>query len=195
MKILDRLPLLPQTRTFHFGDRHGPLLRNEIVVWLSIGLRGERDPQRLSPPFPGLIDSGNNSEFYLHEHHLVHWAGIRPDLLALLASRRVNKREVTSHEADVWIYPNLPRTQDRWPGKTPLRLELEEGIAVGPPVADQSIFPRVPLLGLSALRNNRLDFWFESKTAECHVWTADWRSKIMRLLSVAWISWSGSREQ
>jgi hypothetical protein len=183
MKILERLPLLPRPKTFRFGERHVPFLRDEIVVWLSVGLPGERDPGRLSPPFPGLIDSGNNSEFYLHEHHLVQWAGIRPAVLAPLESRRVNGRDVRSYEADVWIHPNLPGTQDQWPGKAPLRLELEQGIAVGPAVPDQPIVPRVPLLGLSALRNNGLDFWFDSKTAQCHVWAAGWRSKVMRLLS------------
>jgi hypothetical protein len=48
MKILDRLPLLPQPKTLSFGQRHVPFLRDEIVVWLSIGLPGENDPQRLS---------------------------------------------------------------------------------------------------------------------------------------------------
>ncbi len=183
MKILDRLPVLPQPKTFHFGERHVRFLRDEIVVWLSISLRGERDPRRLSPAFPGLIDSGNNSEFFLHEHHLLQWAGIRPAFLPPLEGRRINNRDVPAYEADVWIYPNLPGTQERWPGKKPFRLELEQGIAVGLPVPGQSVFPRVPLLGLSALRNNDLDFWFDSKAAQCHVWTAGWRSKLVRLLS------------
>jgi hypothetical protein len=183
MKILDRLPVLPRPKTFRFGGRHVRFLRDEIVVWLSIGSPGERDPGRLSPPFPGLIDSGNNSEVYLHEHHLVQWAGIRPAALAPLESRHVNERDVRSHEADVWIYSNLPGTQERWPGKAPFRLELEQGIAVGPAVPDQPVFPRVPLLGFSALRNNHLDFWFDSKAAQCHLWTAGWRSKVIRLLS------------
>ncbi len=172
MKILDRLPLLPQPRTLRFGQRHVPFLRDEIVVWLSVGLPGERDHQRLSPPFPALLDSGNNSAFYLHEHHLAQWAGIRPALLDVLVAKRVNQQNVPCLEADVWLHPNTPGTWERAPGRQPFRSEFGEGMAVGPRVPDQLVFPRVPLLGIAALRENGLDFWFDSKPAQCHVCTA-----------------------
>jgi hypothetical protein len=182
MKILDRLPLLTRTENITFGQRHVRFHRDEILVWLSIGLPGERDPQRISPPFPAMLDTGNGSAFYLHEHHLLQWAGVRPDSLTLLGTRQVNQRDVPSRDADVWVHPNTPGTWQRAPGKRPFRLDNKEGIAVGPPVPDQVMFPRVPLLGVAALRSNGLDFWFDSKAAQCHVWTAGWRSRIMRLL-------------
>jgi hypothetical protein len=182
MTILDRLPLLARTETITFRPRHVAFHRDEILVWLSVGLRGEHDPQRISPPFPALLDTGNNSGFYLHEHHLVQWAGIRPAVLPSLGTRRVNQRDVPSRDADVWVHPNTPRTWQRAPGKLPFRLELVEGVAVGPPMADQAVFPRMPLLGVAALRDNGLGFWFDSKAAQFHVWTAGWRSKVVRLL-------------
>lgn len=74
-KILDRLPPLPQTQNVPFGQRHVTVYRDALLVWLGIGLRGERRPELLSPPFPALLDSGNNYDFYLHEHHLVHSPG------------------------------------------------------------------------------------------------------------------------
>ncbi len=182
MKILDRLPLPTQTETITFGSRHVRFHRDEILVWLSIGLLGERDPRRISPPFPAVLDTGNGAPFYLHEYHLIDWTGIRPTLLALRGTKKVNQQHVPFHEADVWIHPNTPGTWKRALGKQPFRLELEEGIAIGPPVPNQPPFPRVPLLGVAALRSNKLDFWFDSKAARCHVWTAGWRSKIVRLL-------------
>jgi hypothetical protein len=182
MKILDRLPLLTRTEGISFGHRHVPFHRDEILVWLSISLRGEHDPERLSPPFPAVLDTGNNFAFYLHEHHLAHWAGFRRLGLAQLGTKRVNQRDVPCHEADVWVHPNAPGTWQRAPGKRPFRLFLKEGIAIGPPVPDQPMFPRVPLLGVAALRDNDLDLWFDSQSAQCHVWTAGWRSKIMWLL-------------
>jgi len=112
----------------------------------------------------------------------VQWAGIRPELLRLQGTKRVNQRDVPCRDADVWVHPNTPGRWVRAPGKQPIRLEVKEGIAIGPPVPDQPVFPRVPLLGVAALRDNGLDFWFDSKAARCHVWTAGWRSKIMRLL-------------
>jgi hypothetical protein len=182
MKILDRLPLLPSAVPVRFGDRSIKLHRDEILVWLSVSLRGEGDPQRISPPFPALLDSGNNCPCYLHESHLIEWAGIRPAILPPLGPKKANERVVPFYLADVWIHPNTPGTWNIAPGRLPFRLELKQGIAVGPPVPNQRPFPRVPLLGMAALRINDLDFWFDSKTARCHIWTAGWRSKIMRLL-------------
>jgi hypothetical protein len=37
-------------------------------------------------------------------------------------------------------------------------------------------------LGFPALRENDLDFWFDSKTGQFSVRTADWRSRLIRLL-------------
>jgi hypothetical protein len=183
MKIIARLPLLPRTETISFGQRHVPFHRDEIVVWLSLALQGERDPNRISPPFPAVLDTGNGFPCYLQEYHLLEWAGIRPALLPSLGTKRVNQRNVPCHDADVWIHPNTPGTWDRAPDGPPYRLEVEEGIAVGPSGPEQPIFPRVPLLGVAALRQNGLDFWFDSKAAQCHVWTAGWRNKVMRFLS------------
>jgi hypothetical protein len=183
MKIIDRLPLLTRTEAVTFGQRHVPFHRDEVLVWLSIGLPGEQDPQRISPPFPALLDTGNGSACYLHEHHLTHWAGLRPAPLQVLRTKRVNQRDVPCLEADVWVHPNTPGTWKRALDGQPYRLEVREGIAVGPPEADRPMFPRVPLLGVAALRRNKLDFWFDSRAAQCHVWTAGWRSKVMRLLS------------
>ena len=68
------------------------------MVWVSIGLHGEERPERVSPPFPALIDSGNNYDFSLNEHHLIHWAGIRP---ALLGTTHINHQEVPRLQADL----------------------------------------------------------------------------------------------
>jgi hypothetical protein len=110
MKILVRLPLLPRTETITFGQRHVPFHRDEIVVWLSLALPEERDPQRISPPFPAVIDTGNGLPCYLHERHLVEWAGIHSALLPSLGTKRVNQRDVPCLDAVVWIHPNVPGT-------------------------------------------------------------------------------------
>jgi hypothetical protein len=182
-KILDCLPMLPRTQNVPFGERNVTVHRGALLVRLSIGLRGEERLDRLSAPFPALLDSGNNFDFYLHEHHLVNWAAIRPALLATLTTRYINRQPIPCREADVWIYPNLPGSHQRMEGKPPFKLRMKGGIAVGPQMPNQPIFPRLPLLGFSALCNNELDFWFDSKTSHCHVWTAGWRTKIIRLLS------------
>jgi hypothetical protein len=181
-KILDRLPVFLQPRTVTFGQRSVRIRRDELLVWLGISLPGEQRAERVSPPFPALLDTANNSECYLHEHHLVHWAGIRPDLLAVLGSKRINQQKTPCRQAGVWIYPNQPGTTDVWKGRPPFHLEVPDGIAVAPLLPDKPVAPRLPLLGLPALRKNALDFWFDSAAAHCYLRTADWRSKLIRLL-------------
>jgi hypothetical protein len=182
-KILDRLPLVARTGPVSFGQRHVTVFRDELLIWVSVGLHGEESVERLSPPFPALLDSGNNYDFYLNEHHLVHWAGIRPDQVALLGTKYINRQEVPRRQADVWLYPNQPGTTDIWRGKAPFHLEVPDGIAIRPANPEALVEPRLPLLGFPALRTNELDFWFDSKAARCHVWTAGWRGRIVRLLS------------
>ncbi len=182
MKILDRLPLLPASRAIRFGPREVRLHQDALVVWLSIGIRGETNWQRISPPFPALLDSGNNSSAYLNEHHLEHWAGIPTLFLRFLKHKRVNEGRIPFRRADIWIHPNVPGTSERDPGRAPFLLELREGIAVSPVLTDRPAFPRVPLVGFRALRENGLDFWLDSRTERFTVWTADWRSRLFRTL-------------
>jgi hypothetical protein len=183
-RILDRLPPLPGAATIDFGERHVAFFRDSLLVWLSIGLRGEERLDRLSPAFPALFDTGNNHDCYLHEHHLVQWAGIRPAMLAVLGTRRINREPVPCHEGDVWIYPNQPGTYKRAEDKPPFRLRIEGGIAVRPTDAQHAaaVSPRVPLLGVAAARRNKLDWWFDSQASHFYLRTAGWRSKIIRLL-------------
>jgi hypothetical protein len=181
-RILDRLPPLARTEAVPFGQRFVTAYRDELLVWVSLGLRGEEKVEPLSPPFPALLDTGNNCAFYLHEHHLVHWADLRPALLAVLGRKYINQQEVPFREADVWIYPNQPGTHLRWLGKPPVRLEMDEGVAVAIQRPGQPVEPRLPLLGLPALRTNGLDLWFDSAAGYCYLRTADWRSRIIRLI-------------
>lgn len=181
-KILDRLPLFPATQSVTFGQRSVRMHRDEVLVWVGISLSGEQRPERVSPPFPALLDTATNFDFYLHEHHLIHWAGYRPTLLTVLGTKIINREEFPRRQADVWIYANKPGTTDLWDGKPPFHLEMPDGIAVSPPKPDRPVTPRLPLLGLPALRRNALDFWFDSKAAHCYLRTADWRSRMIRLL-------------
>ena len=181
-KILDRLPLFHAATSVAFGERRVRIHRDQLLVWVGIGLRGEDNPERVCPPFPALLDTANNYDFYLHEHHLVVWAGFRPAVLAVLGSKYINQVQTACHEADVWIYPNNPGTSEVRKGKPPFRLRIPSGIAVAPQQPGSPITPRLPLLGLPALRKNALDLWFDSEAALWYLCTAGWRSKIMRLV-------------
>ncbi len=89
---------------------------------------------------------------------------------------------VPLHAANVWIYPNVPGTRKVWEGRPPYQLELDRGIAIYP--ADAApLGPRLPLLGLSAVLRNRLDFWIDPVKRRVFLHTADWRTRLFRLLS------------
>lgn len=182
-KILDRLPLLSRKTAVRFGSRTVAFRRDQILVWIGISLRGESDPNRISPKFPALIDTGNGCDAYLSAHHLVHWAGIDPAMLSIIQHLAIHERAIPCHEADVWIFPNRPGTHELLAGSEPFRLELDDGIAVAPHTGDHPVEPRLPLLGLSAFRKNRLDFCFHSATTDCTLRTANWRTRLLRWLA------------
>jgi hypothetical protein len=183
VKILRRLPLLTASRSIRFGQRHVSFHRNALVIWLSVSMRGEESPRHISTAFPAMLDSGNNSGCFLHEDHLVHWAGMQPNQLETIGSISINSRRIQLHGADVWIHPNTPGTHERDPQGSPFRLEMADGIALGRASPENSpMFPRVPLLGLAAFKANALDYWFDSKTGHSFLRTADWRSRLIRLL-------------
>jgi hypothetical protein len=62
-------------------------------------------------------------------------------------------------------------------------------LKAGSPAIDKGIADLAPRhdcdgkpLGLPAFRRNELDLWFDSVTAHCNLRTADWRSRLIRLL-------------
>jgi len=183
VRILQRLPFLTDSRTIRFRQRHVSFHRNALVIWLSIGLRGDKDPRQISPAFPALLDSGNNSECFLHEHHLTRWAGMQPEQLETMGSTSINNQRIPQLRAYVWIHPNVPGTHERDLNATPFPLRIARGVAVKrASLDDNTVFPRVPLLGFAALKPNALDYWFDSKTGYSFLRTADWRSRLIRLL-------------
>jgi hypothetical protein len=64
-------------------------------------------------------------------------------------------------EADVWIRPNQPGERDRFLDRDPFHLELDWGIAVHPTGMAQA--PRLPLLGLRALRRAQLHLTIDGR--------------------------------
>jgi hypothetical protein len=180
-KILDRLPVPAQRTVVPFGDRHVAILRNQILVWVSVHLAGVLHPEPNIPTIPALLDTGNNFDFTSQYRHLREWAGIDPDLLALLGNAEINGQLVNRHDATVWLHPNVPGQREIASGKPPCRLRMESGIAVYPRDAVAS-GPRLPLLGMAALLNNDLDLWLDPEMRQIAVQTRTWRRRVVRLL-------------
>jgi hypothetical protein len=153
--ILRDLPFFPeQPEDVKFDGRSIPIRANQIMVWVGIteGEQTEFDPRR--PWFPAILDPGFSHNFSMRHEHLIRWAGLDPRWLKRGKEVRINKEVAPLYKADVWLHPNVPGRRDRAVGIEPFRLALDSGIAVYPPTMSSA--PRLPLLGLRALRLARL---------------------------------------
>jgi hypothetical protein len=137
-----------------FDGRNIAIQGDQIMVWVGIteGAQTEFDPHR--PVFPAILDPGFSHNSSIRHEHLIRWAGLDPRWLERVGDVRISEEKLPLYQADVWIHPNVRRKRDRAAGIEPFRLALHKGIAVYPP--SMSSAPRLPLLGLRALRLARL---------------------------------------
>lgn len=181
-KILDRLPILPARKDEPFGERHARVRRNQILVWVSVHLKGILQPETNTPRVPALLDTGNNFDFSSQHRHLREWAGLDPSALPYLGQVEINDRPVDRYGATVWLHPNVPGTRTVRLQERPHLLEMPRGIAVYARDADP-LGPRLPLLGLPALLHNDLDLFLDPELRQVTVQTRTWRRQLMRLLA------------
>jgi hypothetical protein len=128
----------------------------KIIVGLSLTLLAERDSL---PPgvvtLPAILDTGFNRTCEIDEWHLVRWAGLHKEHLETVAKDKVHDgRRYDLCKATLWLHrdpfrgPQAPRT------RPPMLLSRSTQIRVMATTGKPN--PRLPLLGLNALIENRL---------------------------------------
>jgi hypothetical protein len=169
MRILDRLPVLDE----HYElDIRGEPLRIrpfQIIVQLSISGIWEWDAG--APIIPAVLDTGNNHNFSIQEHHLIRWAGVHPHSLPFLGALREGGRAPVLRFANVWIHRNDSGARHLRGGE-PFLLAVKEGIAIYPD--DGSNYPRLPLLGLRAIIKNNLKLSIDGKRRQVSLRSPAW---------------------
>lgn len=155
-KILTRLPYLDRHETVTVSGTSVRLRPFQVIIWVSLHLKGVPELEPNAPRFPAILDTGNNYTFTIMEHQLLRWAGIRSELLHVLGPVVLNNVVMERRAASVWIHPNHKDQRHSVRAGSAYRLELERGIAVYPEQAAVP-GPRLPLLGLRALDENDLD--------------------------------------
>jgi hypothetical protein len=158
MKILDRLPVVDEHDRLNV---HGEALRIrpfQVIVRVSFSEIAIWDAR--TPIIPVLLDTGNNHNFSIQEHHLIRWAGMHPQSWPFLGAMREGSRAPSLRFANVWIHRNRSGSRDLRDVE-PFLLPLEEGIAIYPD--DGSNYPRLPLLGLRAIIKNNLELAIDRK--------------------------------
>lgn len=168
--LLDRTPFLDNATEVVVRGERVRIRANQIIAWVSLTLRRIESPNPAAVPFPVIVDTGYTHSFAIHERHLIEWAGLRPDVLPFAGTVRERGQRVPLRGANVWIHPNVRGTRDELAGRPPHRIETATGIAVYP----AGEFPRLPLLGLRAVAENRL------------VLNANGRSRRATLRTPAW---------
>jgi hypothetical protein len=146
---------------------------NQIIAWVCLSPPGLTRPPPGAWRFPAVLDTGCGYPFVLHEMHWRNWVGPITQYLGELPTGRVYGHPALRRRASLWIYPNRPDDfAEILPGRDPARLEIEDRIGVtisnvleeAPTTAadvgrrQQPTLarPRLPLIGLPALKLNNL---------------------------------------
>ena len=123
----------------------------QIIVWISISNdKASRWDPRL-PRLPAILDIGTTHNFALTENHLKKWAGIHKTSLPKIGSARLEGIKSTLHGAGLWLHSDAE----------PYELSAFEGIAVL-----DGDWPRLPILGLRALTNSKLQTFIYGDTKQ-----------------------------
>jgi len=143
--IFDRLPFDDAITTLEVQGQTFRILPLQIVVWVSLSVRGLRTFDRHMPRFPAVFDPGYTDDFLIHPQHLRRLAGIQ---LAHLPQPqyylRSHGRVIPLHAANLWLHLNRANQRELFSTREPYLVELDRGIGVP---SDLEIYPRLPLLG------------------------------------------------
>lgn len=166
--VVDRLPFFERPTTLLAAREPVSVKADQIILWMSLGedTRTEELPAR---PFPVVLDTGLSHNFAIREEQLIEWAGLYPPLLAVLGHARLGGRPANLLAAKAWIYRNQPGQRDALTDHRPFPLEMADGIAVYPRGAPDT--PRLPALGLRALRLAGLQLHIDGERSRVSLWT------------------------
>ena len=175
-------------RKLPFYEKHTPLrvagqelviLPRQIIVWVSI-----ESPELASigpdaPRFPAVLDNGYNEDFIIRQEQVLRWTQLPLHRLRAVDSQEVHGQKVPVFPANLWLHRNQPRQRDEFSDRPPFWLPLDEGIAVCP--AGMKNAPRLPLLGVRALRRSRLQLHVDYDDCHVSIRTTTWLSRLFRL--------------
>lgn len=171
-RILGKLPFLGEPSAVSVGGRPVGVKPEQIIVWVSLSAPGQTLPTRGWPRFPAVLDTGLSHTFALREEHLRDWAGLPRLPLRRLGTVRLSGLRAQLVDAHCWLYRNQPGRRDEFLDAQPFCFELTEGIAVYP--HDTLNAPRLPLLGLGALRRANPQLWIDCRKRQVHLSTSRW---------------------
>ena len=152
-QIVQDLPFYDEHRPIEIEGRQYDVLPRQLIVWVSLTPEG-LGLDAGTPRFPVVLDPAFTDSFLIHQEQLEQFAGLqRAHLRRLSRTLRSSGRLIPVYLADVWLHRNVPGERDRFPDVAPFRLALHFGIGI---CTDPDLYPRLPLLGARAFRQNEL---------------------------------------
>jgi hypothetical protein len=170
-RLIDRVPVPERPSEVVVRGEPVRLRADQIVVWLAITRKLGEPPRPTAFPFPAILDTGHTHSLSLQERHLTDWAGVRPNDLRPFGAVRDRDRghRLELRVATIWLYLNQKRSRERLADRPPFPLGGTQGIAVYPGGVE---FPRLPILGLRAIAENRLVLTVDGGAREATLRTA-----------------------
>jgi hypothetical protein len=153
--ILQKLPFYDRPSAVQVRGQSISIHPDQLIVWVSLSEIGLPQLHPETPRMPAVLDTGCTHSFVIREQHLRDWAGIHPQYFPRLKSTRVYGAAAPQLAANLWLHANRPGHSEVDASRPPFRLETQPGIAVVPESVGAGR-PRLPLIGLRALRWNRL---------------------------------------
>lgn len=152
-----QLPYHARKTQVSFADKIVEVKAYQIIVWVGVTLESFPELGPTSPRFPAILDTGNNHNFAITEQQLNAWAGLLVDSLSPTARIREQGEKIQLRRAALWLHT----------GDAPFRMNVADGIAVY-----DGNWPRLPILGLRALTNSKLQTFIYGDTMEALIRTA-----------------------
>jgi hypothetical protein len=123
----------------------------QVIVWVSISIEENSTWDPNIPRIPAILDIGTTHNFALTEEHLRTWAGLHKTSLREIGSVRIEKRKTELRSATLWLHTD----------NEPFELVVDDGIAVF-----DGDWPRLPVVGLRALTNSKLQTFIYGDTKQ-----------------------------
>ena len=179
--LIRKLPFYDKHMPLRVGGQEFVILPRQIIVWVSIDSRDTASPGSDTPRFPAILDNGYNEDFLIRQEQLLRWTHLPLHRLRAVDTQEVHGQKVPVFPANLWLHCNQPGERDEFSGRPPFRLPLDEGVAVCP--KGMTSAPRLPLLGMRALRRSRLQLHVDFDACQVSIRTTTWFSRLARMFA------------
>lgn len=179
--LIRKLPFYEKHTPLRVGAQELVILPRQIIVWLSIESLEVASIRPEAPRFPAVLDNGYNEDFIIRQEQLLRWSDLSLHGLRAVDSQEVHGQKVPVFPANLWLHCNQPGHRDEFSARAPFQLPLDEGVAVCP--AGMTSAPRLPLLGVRALRRSRLQLHVDYDACHVSIRTTTWLTRLFRLFA------------